>query len=244
MGQKILLLLLVTLAIFQFCSLDPGVKSHPDRSNKKERAKRTELQMTALENGVYQTGIASWYGKDFHGKRTANGEIYDMNIMTAAHKELPFHTFVEVENLDNGRKIVVRINDRGPFVKGRIIDLSYKAAKRLGSAEQGTARVNLRIIEGGTARVTPQPRTLPVPGLREESPDMGFYLQAGAFSDRANALRMVQSLGGMLPGLSFKVANLDGLYKVISQSLPNRQKAEEFQRLLQDRGIDVFIKEY
>ena len=93
-----------------------------------------------------QTGIASWYGKKFHGRTTANGEIYDMNGMTAAHKTLPFNTRVRVVNLDNGRVVVVRINDRGPFVKGRIIDLSRKAAGKVGMLNAGLANVRLEIL--------------------------------------------------------------------------------------------------
>jgi hypothetical protein len=90
-----------------------------------------------------QRGIASWYGKDFHGKKTSNGEIYDMYAMTAAHKTLPLGTYVRVHNLENNRKLEVRINDRGPFVRGRIIDLSYTAAKNLDSS--GPARPKSRL---------------------------------------------------------------------------------------------------
>jgi len=94
-----------------------------------------------------QVGIASWYGPGFHGKRTANGEIYDMYAMTAAHKTLPFNTIVKVVDLDTGRWVIVRINDRGPFVPGRIIDLSYAAAKELGIVEKGIARVGLKVLK-------------------------------------------------------------------------------------------------
>ncbi len=92
-------------------------------------------------------GTACWYGKDFHGKRTANGERFDMNKLTAAHRTLPFGTMVEVTNLSNGKKVIVRINDRGPYTKGRIIDLSYAAAKEIGMIRSGTARVRLRIVK-------------------------------------------------------------------------------------------------
>ncbi len=94
-----------------------------------------------------QVGIASWYGPGFHGQRTANGEIYDMYAMTAAHKTLPFNTLVKVVDLDTGRWVVVRINDRGPFVPGRIIDLSYAAAQKLGIVEKGIARVGLKVMK-------------------------------------------------------------------------------------------------
>ncbi len=93
-----------------------------------------------------QIGIASWYGPGFDGQLTSNGEVYDMNAMTAAHKSLPFNTLVKVVDLDTGRSVVVRINDRGPFSPGRIIDLSKAAAKALGSERKGIARVGLKVI--------------------------------------------------------------------------------------------------
>ena len=96
-----------------------------------------------------QEGIASYYAGKFHGRRTANGETFDMHAMTAAHKTLPFNTRVRVTNLDNGRSVVVRINDRGPFVKGRIIDLSYGAAREAGLVGPGTARVLVEVLEMG-----------------------------------------------------------------------------------------------
>ncbi len=92
-------------------------------------------------SGFVEKGIASWYGRKFHGRATASGEIYDMHAMTAAHKSLPLPTWVRVRNLDNGKSIVVKVNDRGPFVDDRIIDLSYEAAKRLDMIGPGTARV-------------------------------------------------------------------------------------------------------
>jgi rare lipoprotein A len=93
-----------------------------------------------------ETGIASWYGEDFHGKYTANGEIFDLNAMTAAHRTLPMPSIVQVTNLDNGRTVVLRVNDRGPFARGRIIDVSRRAAQLLGFENQGTAKVRVRIM--------------------------------------------------------------------------------------------------
>jgi len=99
---------------------------------------------TKPHKGRYvETGVASWYGKPFHGRKTASGERYDMHEMTAAHKTLPFGAKVKVTDLETGRSVKVRINDRGPFAKGRIIDLSKKAAKQLGIYERGTARVRI-----------------------------------------------------------------------------------------------------
>lgn len=99
------------------------------------------------ENYSYdETGIASWYGAEFHGRATANGEPYDMNALTAAHKTLPMPSFVRVTNLENGRSLVVRVNDRGPFVNGRIIDLSRRSAQLLGMQDKGTAKVRVQIL--------------------------------------------------------------------------------------------------
>lgn len=98
-------------------------------------------------DGFSETGIASWYGKKFHGRKTASGERYDQNKMTAAHKTLPFGTRVRVKNKDNGKNAVVTINDRGPFVKGRIIDVSRAAAKKLGMINSGTAKVRIEALD-------------------------------------------------------------------------------------------------
>jgi len=98
-------------------------------------------------DGYVERGIASWYGEPFHGRRTSSGETYDMYRLTAAHKSLPLPTYVQVTNLDNGLQIVVRVNDRGPFHEGRIIDLSYAAAKKIGMIGPGTARVEVRALD-------------------------------------------------------------------------------------------------
>jgi rare lipoprotein A len=104
------------------------------------------LAAAMVANSYYEVGIASWYGPGFHGKRTASGEIYDMYGISAAHKTLPFGTIVKVVDLETGKSVVVRINDRGPFIEGRIIDLSYGAALELGMVQKGLARVGLKIV--------------------------------------------------------------------------------------------------
>jgi len=125
--------------------------------------------------GYRQRGTASWYGSKFHGRRTSSGEPYDMHLATAAHKTLPLPTYAEVTNLNNGRKVIVKINDRGPFKDNRLIDLSYGAALRLGMIGTGTAPVEVRVIEssGGSSVV--------------RADDAGTWLQAGAFSKRESA---------------------------------------------------------
>jgi len=121
-----------------------------------------------------ETGYASWYGGKFQGRTTANGEIFDTNLLTAAHKTLPFNSMVKVVNLENGKEVIVRINDRGPFVKGRIIDLSRAAAVRIGMSGSGVARVCIEIISMEVKKIC--------------------SIQAGAFSKQENALRLLNSL--------------------------------------------------
>ncbi len=137
--------------------------------------------------GYLERGVASWYGTKFHGKATAMGEAYDMHAMTAAHKTLPLPACVEVVNLSNGRRIVVRVNDRGPFVDNRIIDLSYAAAHKLDMVRDGTALVEVRSVSG-PAVVDPAAAAI------EAAPARAMYVQAGAFSQRANADRQAEWL--------------------------------------------------
>ena len=134
---------------------------------------RPSRQPVVVQPGDTEDGIASWYGHPYHGRAAADGEIYDMEKMTAAHRTLPFHTWVRVHDLDNDRTVEVRITDRGPFVAGRIIDLSHAAARELELIGPGVARVRIEVID--------TPPDAP-PGL--------FAVQVGAFRDRANAERL------------------------------------------------------
>ncbi|GAC1304142.1 MAG: septal ring lytic transglycosylase RlpA family protein [Steroidobacteraceae bacterium] len=141
-----------------------------------------------------ERGVASWYGPGFHRVRTSTGEIYDMYGMTAAHKTLPLPAYVRVTNLQNGRSVVVRVNDRGPFVGNRLIDLSYTAASRLDMLRNGTAMVEVRALEAdepvapaaGAPAVAKPPAAVPA----------ALYVQAGAFADPLNAERLVTKLRG------------------------------------------------
>ncbi len=108
-----------------------------------------------MTSGTFQRGVASWYGPSFHGNPTANGEPYDMWALTAAHRTLPFGTRVLVQSVDTGKSVTVRINDRGPFIRGRIIDLSYGAARELAMIGRGTENVSLTILESPNARFRP-----------------------------------------------------------------------------------------
>jgi len=136
--------------------------------------------------GYDEQGIASWYGPGFHGRRTSNGEIYDMHSKTAAHKTLPMNTMLLVKNLENGRQTVVRVNDRGPFVQGRIIDLSLTAAKSIGIAEKGIARVQVTALGEEVDNTAGKEPTL----IYDDLSVGDFYVQIGAFNARNNASRL------------------------------------------------------
>ena len=138
-------------------------------------------------DGYVERGVASWYGPTFHGVNTSSGERYDMYGMTAAHKTLPLPTYVRVTNLRNGRSIVVRVNDRGPFVANRLIDLSYTAAAKLDMLREGTTLVEVRALDPG------QPDNLT---RIAEAPPPTLYVQAGAFADQNNARRAIATLQG------------------------------------------------
>jgi rare lipoprotein A len=156
--------------------------------------------------GFVQRGVASWYGTKFHGRRTSNGEVYDMYRMSAAHKRLPIPTYLEVTNLENGRRVIVRVNDRGPFHDNRIIDLSYAAASRIGMLGKGTALVEIRAIDPAAPRpatvtrvarnAAPQADTAGVHIPAAAAPRI--FLQAGAFSSSDNARRLRRRLEGAL----------------------------------------------
>ena len=143
--------------------------------------------------GYTARGTASWYGTKFHGKRTSSGEPYDLYAMTAAHKTLPLPTYVEVTNLKNGRSVIVKVNDRGPFHGDRLIDLSYSAAAKLDILQYGTGQVEIRAID--TQQVaTAEPPTEAVAFPAATQVNEALYLQVGAFSSRGNAQRMQADL--------------------------------------------------
>ncbi len=158
--------------------------------------------------GYRERGIASWYGTKFHGRRTSSGEPYDMFAITAAHKSLPLPSYVRVTNLENGRSLIVRVNDRGPFHPGRIIDLSYTAAVRLGVYAKGSARVEVTALEPGDP-ITPTAPAAPAPApdeldrlvasledrAREEHSEPALpFLQFGAFRKMADCLQLKTEL--------------------------------------------------
>ena len=167
--------------------------------------------------GSTETGVASWYGIPYDGRRASSGEIFDMRQLTAAHRTLPFDTWVEVTNLENGKRVDVRINDRGPFVGGRIIDLSMAAADRIDMIRSGIARVKLTI--------------LPPPAAGE------YAVQAGAFSDqdRAEAFRRT------LPFPNSRVVEGSGLWRVIVGSRMQKDEADALAARIKASGNDALV---
>ena len=162
----------------------------------------------AAADGYLERGVASWYGPTFHGGNTSSGELYDMYGMSAAHKTLPLPTYARVTNLRNGRSVVVRINDRGPFVANRLIDLSYTAATRLDMIREGTTLVEVRALTPGA----PDELT-----RSAQSPPPSLYVQAGAYADAHNAQHQLERLHAAGLASAFIVSPLEGksrLYRV------------------------------
>lgn len=193
-----------------------------------------------------QKGKASWYGKKFHGRRTSNGEIYDMYAMTAAHKTLPMGTYVRVFNLDNRKTVDVRINDRGPFVRDRIIDLSYTAAKAVNMIGPGTAAVKIQALGAPAPRQTTgsqsddlSPKYVPI-----DYYSGNFTFQVGAFTEKTNAERLRQRLS-----LSYTNAHIttffDGsrtFYRVRVGHATSLEDAQRFEQQLHQAGYrETFI---
>lgn len=178
--------------------------------------------------GNIHTGLASWYGEDFHGKLTSNMEIYNMNDMTAAHKTLPFGTRVIVTNLNNNKSVTVRINDRGPFVEGRDIDLSYAAAKVLGMIGPGVVPVTIEVLKN----------------LSPRQSSLKYSIQIGSFSKKTNAVDLKKKLGkrfGSVYIIEFKTG-LHTYFRVRIKA-NTRVGAEKIAARLKQNGYTVIILE-
>ncbi len=191
------------------------------------------VKRTSLDNDmrILDTGIASWYGPDFHGRPTANGETYNMNDLTAAHRTLPFNTLLRVENLDNGKSVVVRINDRGPYVGNRIIDLSRKAAREIEMIGTGTARVALYLIREGDRPVTAQ----------NVSSRETFTVQIASFNRETDAKRE----SGIVSGSRVEKVTIGNntVYRVYYGTYQNVNEARAARDRLAQNGITGFVKQ-
>jgi rare lipoprotein A len=211
-----------------------------------------------------ERGIASWYGRKFHGEKTSTGETYDMYAMTAAHPTLPLPSYAKVTNVATGKSVVVRVNDRGPFLHGRVIDLSYAAAERIGIAQKGSGEVEVEaILPSGTptlAAAAPLPplaapasttvangpspveeAVAPVPVAPLEG---GFVVQLGAFANFANAQNFAARLANQIGpiGVEANVRQVNGLFRVFAGPYPTREEARRTADRLRDAlGLESTI---
>ncbi len=177
--------------------------------------------------GEVQRGMASWYGEEFHGRPTASGETYDMYELSAAHRELPLGTMIEVKNLDNGRHVKLRVNDRGPFVRGRVLDLSYGAAKKLGMVEAGLAKVEIRVVEVGKG--TPGPSRF-----------TRYAVQLGAYREIENARAIEERLiRAKYPEV--EIMSAGGWHRVRLGRVEDRDEAEAVLRRLRKDGFEAVV---
>jgi rare lipoprotein A len=190
----------------------------------------------ASSKGYVARGIASWYGTKFHGRLTSSGEPYNMYAMTAAHRTLPLPTFVRVTNLRNGRSVVVKVNDRGPFVKNRLIDLSYVAARKLGVVAAGTAPVEIRAIDPRH----PQPVLARATNTDSAAHATRLYVQVGAFINRFNAERLrtrLQQLPVHPVHIEQAVSEQRTVYRVRIGPLGSVAAADHMTELLAHHGM-------
>ncbi|MEA1924076.1 MAG: septal ring lytic transglycosylase RlpA family protein [Pseudomonadota bacterium] len=222
------LVLLCTLFLPIFLLTACSSKAPINRDTPPVPVSREDPNSQKIELGFYQQGIASWYGHPFHGNATASGEIYDMHALTAAHKELPLGSEVLVTNLENNRQIEVIINDRGPFIKGRIIDLSLAGARRLEMEKNGTAMVRLDITK--------------LPERISNSSKNPFAIQFGAFNSRTQALTLKKKLTKKNSQVFIEKITHDGetLYRVRLGWFPNKSAARKEARRLGQREAHVF----
>jgi len=185
-------------------------------------------RMRYFPGGNVQKGLASWYGPEFHGKLTSNKEVYNMHALTAAHPTLPFGTYVKVTNLDNGRSVVVRINDRGPFVKGRIIDLSYAAATKLGMSGAGVVPVVIEVLKKYSPKKSSQK----------------FFVQVGAFVTKKNAKSLRKELLRKYRSVQISILKTSSqTYYRVRIKARNLEAAEKIARKLLKEGYEAQVLE-
>ncbi|MBT3463096.1 MAG: septal ring lytic transglycosylase RlpA family protein [Gammaproteobacteria bacterium] len=222
-----------------FGSTDEGIR-RPWNSPYEVFGDRYEVKKSSL--GYVEVGIASWYGQKFQGRKTSNGEIFDMYLASAAHKSLPIPTMVRVTNLDNGRKIEVRVNDRGPFHDDRIIDLSFAAAKALGFSTQGTAPVVVEALDA---------INYPEKALKQKQAGPKIYLQAGAFQSKVSARNlkrdieanlMLQRLKAVVRVLESEFEKDSTLHKVWIGPIQTSKNEAAVTRILVQMGLAKPVK--
>ncbi|TVM36113.1 septal ring lytic transglycosylase RlpA family protein [Oceanidesulfovibrio marinus] len=234
-----LLLALLALALLASACGSSSVRSTPPSQKPGTYSKATQRPYTikgttyhpiASADGFTEEGLASWYGHPFHGRKTSCGEIYNMNDMTAAHKILPMGTVVRVRDLSSGRSVDVRINDRGPFVRARIIDLSREAARRLGMLEKGTTRVRVSSLSS-------------LPQLKDGDLQGRFYVQIGSFTVQQNANRLLAQIRSRYPRSRIQYAVVGGMsfWRVQAGTFSSLHAAERQSDMLESSYPQCFV---
>ncbi len=237
--------ILALFALFHFGCATSTSRTHTPPPSKPGHPKPYKVlgkwyQPLPHSEGFRQRGMASWYGRDFHGRKTSNGEIYNMYAMTAAHKTLPLGTYVRVQNLENNRSVVVRINDRGPFVRGRIIDLSYAGAKDIGIVGPGTARVEVVALGRKDTSATSPETTY----IQDDYYTGNFTFQVGAFLNRANAEKLRRKLDRTYKNahISEYDNGVNIFYRVRVGKVSTLEQAAEYEAYLIQNGFpDAFV---
>ena len=202
------------------------------------------------EPDYIEVGYASWYGPQFHGKKTANGETFNMNSLTAAHRTLPMPSFVKVTNLENKRSIILRVNDRGPFAKGRIIDISRRGAQMLGFEKQGVTKVRVQITDEygkplkGRKKTHSRPKydtEIVADTLQENATESGVFVQVGSYQDKANARSQIRRLkeAGQKADLHKVNTSKGTFYRVRIGPLRDTWQAETVLANLLEKGFDM-----
>jgi rare lipoprotein A len=219
----------------KFDNTKSPVKTSPVNKVKPPVESADFVQPASTANTEQMVGYASWYGPGFHGKKAASGEQYNQNKLTAAHKILPMDTWVRVKNLENNQTVVVRINDRGPYKKNRIIDLTRRAATDLGFVDQGTARVSIKVLK--------YPKNYdPRKGLE---PYKQVVVQLAVFRGEDRAKSFLEQLASKYSQIKFKIDDhKEKAYHVIAGPYKERSKAVKVAKDLRSDGIDNFVRSY
>jgi rare lipoprotein A len=240
---------------------DDGNNGSEDNNAKKNTGEYSKSDDSDYEN-YYQKGFASWYGREFHGRKTASGEKYDMNKFSAAHKELPFGTKINVRNLENNKEVTVVVNDRGPYKNSRILDLSYAAARKIGIVGSGEAKVGITIIksrnknnhndsEGAGNEIEPVSGNSIERNAEKNSDDNSsgdienngdYSIQAGAFYSRKNAEKFQKRLESLVENPVVLINDKD-LYKVKINKITSKKEAGRVKKLLENDNIHSYVIE-
>ena len=225
--------------LFSYSSLSNSTSFSVKQNSILHLGENNKLSDLVQQDGLFPSivnkvkhGVASWYGPGFHGKKTATGEIFDMNAMTAAHKTLPIPSYARVTNLENHRSIIVRINDRGPYIGNRELDLSYAAAKNLDLDQEGLGAIEINTISPSQA--------LPQIQKIAATQDQSVYLQVGSFGNQNHALKLKNKiLASNLPAPDIRSSTYkkSTLYKVQIGPIYNTTKVDELNQQLAELGI-------